>query len=454
MALKLDISPRKDRGGGHKAAALSCLIVTAAAVLALVLIHLSMGPRDRLARFVPADAVVYVHAQGQRAVSKIVEATMFVPKNSADEIGLFALNLDGETIWTAALMWNRLSPPSEDESQALLSAGAVRVAPVFYILRASDGPIILSEGRNGSLIDDDAIDCGLSAMRGVSRIQAYADTTALLEGVIEPSMLPTSSGKMVLALSTRADGPAVLAVDIAEIADRSEILGFRLPDDADGVPAELMSGTGRLAITFVTDKNTINPLPLLFRGTEERRILAGTPESAQLDQARFRLAEHFAGALSLLVYPDDGAFAAYLPDSDLSELKNDILAYLDASFPKKSDIKLPDGRIVSEYIVEAANDGRNLKNEDIAQSDFPIASFNDGVLIASDAGMLRSMLAPEAHDSVKSGCLSGEWPTLMIDGLQEIAPKSGILPIVLRIFGFKDVVIHKIGDNSLFFCGY
>jgi len=454
MALKIDISPRTDRGGGRKAAALSCFIVAAAAVLALILIHLSLGPRDRLARFVPSDAVIYVHAQGQRAAARIVEKTSFVPENSADEIGLFALELDGEMIWTAALMWNRLSPPSKDETDALLAAGAIRVAPVFYILRASDGPIILSEGRDGSLVDDDATDRALSALRGVSRIQAYVDTATLLEGVVDPSILPTSSGKMVLALTAKKEGPAVLAVDLAEAARQPRILGFGLPNDTDGIPSSLPFGPERPIISFTTDRNTINPLPLLFHKTEVLRTRAGTPESVQLDRASIRLAEHFSGPLSLIAYPDGLAFAAYLPGTDLSVMENDILAYLDASLPKKNDIELPDGRIISEFIIETVKYEQGLKRDSTAQSDYPIADFKDGVLVASDAEMLDSVLTSGTNSLGPVGCLSGEWPTLIIDDLQEIMPKSENLTAVLQMFGFKKTVIHRIGDNSLFFCGY
>lgn len=471
MSLKRDYSPRNKKGGGRKAAALLYVAAISAVLLTLLMIHALLGPRDRIAGFVPADAIIYLHAQGRKAVSEISDTSLFIPDNGAVELGLFALELDEGQVWTAALMWSRLSPPTAEEIESLDAAGAVRIAPTFYILRTGDGPIILSEGWNGSLSETKDIKRALATMSSVSRIQAYIDTDALFAETLDPTLFPVEPGPMVLALAPNGGKVSALVAGVSEAARYPKFLGFRLPDDRKDrkIPEILHStepprpGHDGPSISLTTDANSLNPIPLLFNEVESLRAEAGVPESIQLELSRMLITGRFSGPLALTIWPQAStgkgpSFAAYLPEVDPADLKSEVLGYLSASFPKKSRLDLPDGNEAIEFIVEPGLFQRpTIKvpgDDDRPWQDYPMTAHRKGSLIASDTETLNQVLTAGTKDSGQARCITGSWPTLTIDGLPEFVPADGVLGDVLRFIPLKNLVIQRIGDNITFFCGY
>ncbi|MEA3249326.1 MAG: hypothetical protein U9Q03_03145 [Patescibacteria group bacterium] len=455
-------SPREKQGGGRKAAALFCLAAIFAIVLAFGLIYLSLGNRDRIIRFVPSDAVLYVHAQGNEAITRVRAFTPLIPALSANEIGLFVLEIDGHKIWNTALMWNHLTPPSDNEINALKNAGAIQIEPTFYILRADEGPIIMSEGRNGSLAERRDVARALATMRSISRTQAYIDTDAFLKSALDSEIFPIDLGCSVFALTKGHDAPSVLMTSVAEAERYAPLLGFRLPDARDGhlIPALIRSNRGGTSISLTTAETGLNPTALLLYKIEELRREAGTPDGPALDQARSEITADFSGPISILVRPnaeheDTVAFAALLPDATPEKLRAHIARYLSAALPRRDELKLPDGRMVNEFIVEPGlydyENGELPGNgfDDTAWQGYPINRHDAGTLIASDKETLDSLVV----SSSDMGCITGGWPTLVISELDGFISDNDVLSQVLDLIHLKDIVIQKIGDNIVYFCG-
>ncbi len=450
-------NPKDKQGGGRKAATLFCLAAIALTALSLVSIYIFLGPRDRLARYVPADALVYIHGQGRQAVTDIAFDAGFIPQTRASEIALFALELDEGRVWTAALMWSRLAPPTPDEILSLEDAGALKVSPVFYVIRSGEGPIILSEGWNGSLADQDQIADALAAMRSVARIQSYLETDELWENGLDQDIFSANTGPTVLAISGSGDARKVLMSGVSDASSFSRWLGFRLSDakSTPGVPPLLRTADRRAHMSLTTDRNVIDPFATLFHKAETLRDKAGIPGSYQLDTAKQLILTRFSGRLSLVVWTDgpEPTFAAYLPDSKVHDLIADLNSYLSASFPRKNEIELSDGSTVTEYIVEP---GRySLPKDDTGQTWFayPIRKHDDGTLVASDQESLERIERAGNTGDVRV-CAAGSWPTLDIDNADGVLPWNEMVSRILGLNTPDRLVIQNIGDNFTIFCGY
>jgi hypothetical protein len=464
MDLNQDNSPKDRQGGGRKAAALLYLAFAATAVLSIALTHLSTGSRDRLIQFVPSDAVFYLHAQGRENVTRISETVPFIPENKANELGLFALNLDEGQVWTAALLWSRLSPPSEKELSELADAGALRVAPTFYIIRTGEGPIILSEGKGGSLNDQREAARALATMRSVSRTQAYLDPDSLLEGGLDSDLFPVNLDSAVMAVPWVSGRPTMLVSGMTKAAGYPRVLGFRLPDSALGqaAPSLLNDRGGEPSLSLALRETNFDTTSTLFSEIDRSRREAGVPEHEELDQARDNVKKLLSGPLSVVIHPiDDGQsspeFIAYLPGVQPSALKAAMSDLMNTSIPRAGEYSLPDGRTTTEYIIEPGmfsypvEDGgpslpRNTLDGETWPA-YPIIGFGSGSAIASDMSLLEDIQFSGAI------CLSSKWPTIAIKDVPRLPAGKGVLNSILELINLKDIVIHRIGDNLLFFCG-
>jgi hypothetical protein len=460
MGTERKTNPNDKQGGGYKAATLFCVASAIIVILTLVATHLLLGPRDRIIGFVPGDAVAYVHAQGNNAVLRLSKQSKFVPETTANEIGLFALNLDEEQVWTAALMWNRLLPPTGKELELLEMYGALKVSPTFYILRTGRGPIILSEGWNGSLKDKEQVSDAFEAIRSVSRIQAYLDSAPLLAKEIGSGLIEFEPEPVVLALLPGNNALRTLMMSVPEAAKFEGSLGFRLPDDQAGrfVPPIIAPKTEKQSVSFASYENLLDPIPLLFHKTEALRTDAGIPDSSFLESARTDIRKSLSSGISLTMWPGSNgpSFAAHLPDVDARDLKGNILTYLSASFPKKQTIKLPDGQNIVEYVVEPEYfDESRVPNDEtgLTLAGYPIQPYKGGAILASDIETLDLVTAVDNTELDKT-CISGNWPTLSINDPEIFLGKMDIIRKFLDVLPLRQLVIQRTGDNIVYFCGY
>lgn len=386
-----------------------CLILIAIACFAA---GGALRYQDTLVRFVPATAVAYVHANEAEAAR--LAAYGGYRGTAPREAALYALATED-----GSLRWSTLVASERHES--------LSTTPV-----------------QGSLASDRKSMRALAAARSMFSLQGYFVPSAMLPAELKASL--GNDGPMILAASRRSSGmvgtlmPAWSNPYLGGIDERSSATTPVTPELSSSFAA--FSGTDL----------PLDPFELIFRDSYAPAEMPSEVRSAEIELRNLLSSESItvlAGEPSLMSFSNIA----------MDDLRASIENFARLAWPKRADLKLPDGGAATELTTSPDRQFRQDAAEDWIL-ELPnhgpkiTLSFHDQktVLVASgsaDASDNQYLLINRAN------CLgNGAVEQFIISPQLKLNEFLPPIEHIFAYFGQISLVINRVGDNILNICGY
>ncbi len=455
--MRRDYGPKLNmarRRAGDSIVPLLFVMGVAFATLTFWLTSRFIVPHDTLSRFVPADAVAYVHANGPGASDVLLS---FSPSAPADvhpsEAAAFATTAgDGTVTWGLLVAWDAVRPATDAERRELGDRGATNVGAGVWMLadhalaeRSADAV------RRGATFRDDRVKTrSLAAFRAVAPIQAYA--VPLVAGAEQLATLRIDDDRPLVAGVT-ADAASIRAIVLpAEVAAK-----FRLGFGAVTSPSAKPSRAARGADVIVSGAApTFDVATALFGAPmpdEDRAVTALRP-----------LRESRVTAMISSSNDEDGTgIALHYPEMNLDAAKKSLAGYIAAVWPRRRAFLMPD----ADQGVELVYDTDGIKFEPLEDGRllFPSVAVDTGIglLYMSGDGADGSLLASSLDELVASQgprvplpqCSpSSNETALVINEPALFSEKLRLWKDISARFGVKTIVVNEFVDNGISICGY
>jgi hypothetical protein len=368
--------------------------------------------RDTLVRFVPATAIAYVHANGSEAARLAAYGGYRGP--TPREAALYALATeDGH------LRWSTLVASEQHES-------------------------LSSTPWQGSLADDRRSMHALTAARSAFSMQGYFMPSAVLPTEMGASL---GSGEPMIFGASRRDGGMV-----ATLLPTGSALRPSSVDTRSGTMAPVTPELSSSSAAFSGSDLPLDSFELIFRDSYAATEMTSEALSAEIELRKLLS----SGAITVLAgEPSLMSFSNLSTD----DLRASIENFARLAWPKRADLKLPDGGAATElttspdrqfrqdtaedWILELPNHGPKITLSSHDQKTVLVASrsavaFDDQYLLINRANCL-------GNGAVEQFIIS---PQLK---LNEFLPP---IEHIFAYFGQITLVINRVGDNILNICGY
>ncbi len=458
--------PNRAKKGDDRFVTLFFVAFTATFALAVFAVTpVAVDTVDSLVRFAPAASIVYIHGSAAGA-TRLIDASVDVPAELRPrEAAMFILaNNDGSFARGTLLGWSPLRKPTKEELAALTVRGAIRVAPTTYLLGTDALATVVrsAKAEHHALGDVQIPERALSAMRGISTLQAFIDPSVLKKGPgvdLLQNLEPFVAGITPTTLLSRA------IVVPASTAAAYYPFGFRIPSTT---PAHGLSNTSRRAKTVVSESRPgFDPIALLFGVGKESaiEIAGGNERSALLDVLNAPVQASFfpdteKGATSILLH-----YPTLSPEKIAPALER----YASASRPEHLPFLTPDKDLVVELKLNVDRfhfaplvrqtlppNTKTISMERPALTLFLAPDGQDGrtgSLLTTDSLLLEQT----SRDSQASQTICPRTPSptsITINAPATLLASQPLLALIIPFLENENFKATLLGDNVLFLCGY
>lgn len=447
---------RKEKGDGFSVTLL-CFGAVLVAIAVHALTERFIAFQDRLAVFAPADARIYVHANGAAAAKLMELAAPHVAVGPREAAVFSRPDGDGDA-WTTLLAWQLPFGPSEREAALLAGAGAVSLGDGRYALGGATAD-------SARLIDVPSVSRALASVRDRAAIQAYVADPTMLTGLpgasdeAAPTPLFAAAGPRVAWLLLRDDlfSITVMPVDVA--AGR----GRRLRDARQsGGATELPAGAPSADIVLREETLSVDLLAVIVD-----RIATGD-RTAATGPAADRLRKTLSGPVVVSLHRDAARkhvdFAFHFPTLPRTKLESDMADFLASAWPTRHMTTLPDGDVSVEYRIDptryrfsAVSTYPGVAAVQAGPADSPLYAADDGrsgSLLASEHALLIEAKEAALSTRRNQACPSGGRGSMTLHRPGNLFADE---PHLLGLFGAlttSTVTVTDLGDNILRICGY
>lgn len=391
-------------------------VVVIFVVIASFVVGQVLVPRDTLLKFVPADVVVYVHANGTEAAR--LSAAAGSSQEKLREAAIYAIERDG------ALAWTIITPTS----------------------------VAMLTENDSSLEKDATVRAALAAVRHSSIIQVYAVASTLLRPMLGDAASETEPVVIGANVRARGFGSAIMAARDAAQRDK---LGIRVSTTARPAASPLLPANASFS-TFGSGLE-LSPFDILFPEKGGEYVFAQGMADAEAE-IRQRL-EHTPVAVSLSADANK-AILLHLPEITVHESIQLIERYVSSAWPARRSFTLPDNQSSYEIMVDPERN-RFKPNSDgfsmLAVIDGPHIALrgddNGGTLILAGTDLI-----PEKSEFAVP--YDGACPTPNGRPFIHMTNSNGFfnsIPLgdaISAYFTADSLLIQKNGDSLVLFCGY
>lgn len=411
-------------------------------------------PQDSLSRFVPVDAVAYVHANGPDATDVLLS---FSPSTPADihpnEAATFALRTEDDKLtWGTLVAWDAVRPIRDEDRQLLAARGAAEVGKGVWLLGDDAVKMRSADAARAArtIKEDESRTRALSVVADIAAVQAYAEP-ALFGREPLPLLRLDDERPAVFGVTAGPNGirVVVMPVDVAA----SYTFGYRPPQPAQVRPHRVATGT---------DVVIAEPAPSF----DVASALFGEPIPASL-RAEEALRPFSESRIETLISsaPDEGGTAVTLhfPDIPLREAERAFVRYIATVRPERRAFLMPDQDMGVEYIFDET--ATKFEPVDDPRLRFPAFAADAGVnllYLSSDgdrgtfaASSLDSLVAAQGPDTSIPSCQPGSSrAVIFINDIAQFEKNNGMWKDFFAKFAIKTVVVNEYVDKSIIMCGY
>lgn len=411
-------------------------------------------PRDTLSRFVPADAVAYVHANGTAASDVLLSFSPSAPAEAhPSEAAAFATRDEGGVVtWALLVAWDVPRPANDAEKRVLGERGATSVGKDAWIIADHALAELSADAvrRSVTFRDDRVKSRALSAFRAVAPLQAYVASG--LVGAEQLASLRLDDERPLVAGIT-ADTTGIRAVVLpAEVAAKSR-LGFGAPDAA---------GAGVTRAVRGADVIIAGATPAFDVATALFGVPA--PDEPRAESALSPLRGSRVTAMVSASNDEGGTgIALHYPELSLEAAQNSLAQYIAAVWPHRRAFLMPDKDTGVELVYdvekvrfEPVEDGRLL---------FPAFAVDTGIglLYLSQDESSGSLLATSLDELIASQAPKVPLPrcapssseaSLIINEPALFAEKMALWKEFSARFSLKTIVVNEFVDKGVSICGY
>ncbi|MFH1047838.1 MAG: hypothetical protein V1738_06055 [Patescibacteria group bacterium] len=360
------------------------------------------------------------------------------------------------------MRWRFPISPTAEQQTILKELNAQQINRRTYAVGATG---LLS---TDSLAADSTVKFALANSRSFSRTQAFIDWPKIqpenYAGIIPPDYRlvltvnenqTTGQRKVFLAPIDSTDG--LIRPHQANRSATHDFLPIMPPANQSGTSIVLESG------------NHLNLTSILLADVEQHRLDSNSPDSDELTNALSAIDDMLRVPLSgLILNRQESAsanrFVLKLADIKADHFQSVLSEYLQFAYPLKNTYVRPDGIRETEFIANISGfDYQERTSGDILLLNYaqlaggltyPIKTVGNDLLVASDMEMLLIGLSSiENKTHQPQSCLIEANETILTDNYSLLVNYLPFLGLFLDQSKVTNMVIQKIGDNLVYFCG-
>ncbi|HTM67930.1 MAG TPA: hypothetical protein VL426_01395 [Candidatus Binatia bacterium] len=446
------------RGGGTSVAPLFVAgVLCAAAVIAAT--RMFLVPRDTIAAFVPANAVLYAHADGRAASEALLSTSSQLPAGvHPDEVAVFIVPGDDAPRHGTMLAWRAPFRPSEEERRILGERGADALDDRHYLVHDGtlDTAARVAMAAHASFADDRGRRRALALLRSAFPVQIYAVPASLLPSAAAETLAGLQDeplGAIVGGITLRNGSFMARLMKLETAASRRSLFGYRASaGHADRPGIERIDAD--VAVAEMSPSIDLSRV-LLGAGTAAE----GT-DRAMLAEAgvAFRAALSSPYALWLNAAGGRTSSLAWFPGVAPKEARRITAGYYAAAHPDHAPFALPDGDAAIEYRLNAPIAAADDNDAVIGSGDARLLVGSDGVhgsLIATDPSLLAAFRDGSARGAAPTPCPTGPDNSLVRvkEPAKTLAPWPKLAGYATT-YGIHDLTLGLTVDNEVVICGY
>ena len=454
-----NITTQGPRRVGGASATLLFVVALIAGFAVVAATWVFLGRADTVAAFVPANAMLYAHANGRAASQALLSTSRSLPAGvRPDEVAVFIVPGDESPRHGALLAWRWPLRPTDDERAALDARGADALDDRRFLI--DDGSLgtasRVAMAAHASFADDRARTDALGLLRSAFPLQIYASPSELLsagDAELLAGLQEAPIGPLVAGVTAHDGAFMVRAMPLADAAERASFFGYRAspsdvarPDvsrlDADVMAAETAPTFDLAKLLVASDASADNPDPaMLAAAGDELRVAFASPYALWLRPGEDRM-----------------SYLIWFPHVPAQTARRAAGGFVAAARPSPSPFAMPDGDAAVEYRIGETGPTDGDADTVIGDERSRVLvgpDGDEGSLLATDPALLDAFRRGNERSARRPACPTAGLPSMVsIKDPAHVLARWPTLAGYAQTYKMSDLLVGITVDNEVLLCGY